>query len=183
MLYTIENKEFYMQDWLEETESKNLTQFEMGTIWSKNNNLFKITEDFKSLIYGIEYDAIAGIETKGIIFASALSVSTQKPLVMFRKKNKIAYTDKIIQFEFTNWKGGIDGIEVEKEQLKKYKKILVVDDVTLTHSTFEAVHQIVNRSSCSIASYVCFANLSDTCELNGVKILSLLNHGKQKNDR
>ena len=37
----------------------------------------------------IQFDKIAGIESRGFIFASALSYLTKKPLILLRKKNKI----------------------------------------------------------------------------------------------
>ncbi len=66
----------------------------------------------------IKHNKIAGIESRGFIFASALAYLNKKPLVLIRKKNKLP--GKKISQKF-NLEYGTDTIEVHKSSLNKTK--------------------------------------------------------------
>jgi adenine phosphoribosyltransferase len=164
-----------MKRWRDCIVNRNINSFELGNIWSIDNNLSQIVNEIILEINHIEFDCIAGIETKGIIFASALSSKTGKPLIVFRKKGKITYTDQIIQERFINWKSNEDGLEIEEYELNTKRKILIVDDVSQSLSTFKAVKKIINKSNSEIVGFFCIANLSTTNVIDNIRILSLIN--------
>ena len=164
-----------MKKWRDCVVNKNINSFELGNIWSIGDNLSQIVNEIILEINHIEFDCIAGIETKGIVFASALSSKTGKPLIVFRKKGKISYTDRIINESFINWKSNEDGLEIEENELNIKRKILIIDDVSQTLATFNAVKKIINKSKSEIVGYFCIANLSRINVIDNIRILSLIN--------
>ena len=164
-----------MKKWRDCVVNKNLNSFELGNIWSISDNLSQIVHEIILEINHIEFDCIAGIETKGIVFASALSSKTGKPLIVFRKKGKICHTDRIILESFINWKSNEDGLEIEEYELNTKRKIIIIDDVCQTLATFNAVKKIINKSKSEIAGYFCIANLSNTNVIDNIRILSSIN--------
>ena len=57
----------------------------------KDKNAFKETIDqISEILKKMNYDKIAAIESRGFIFASALSYNLSKPLILMRKKKQIA---------------------------------------------------------------------------------------------
>ena len=80
----------------------------------------------------IKHNKIAGIESRGFIFASALAYLNKKPLVLIRKKNKLP--GKKISQKF-NLEYGTDTIEVHKSSLNKNDKVIVIDDLIATGGT------------------------------------------------
>jgi Adenine/guanine phosphoribosyltransferases and related PRPP-binding proteins len=162
-----------MENWKDRIEFFENGVPEIGTIWSRGDLLAKIAGDLASLADGIEFDAIATAETKGIIYASALAVRMGKPLLIFRKIGRIKMTDHVYSEEFTNWRNEPDGLEIEKELLSD-QRILFVDDVISTTSTVAAVSRILGGTNCCIVKYLCFANASKLKSFDGIEIRSLL---------
>jgi adenine phosphoribosyltransferase len=163
-----------MKDWKNQIKSSDPNSFEIGNIWNSSDQLHEIIEDMCSLISKIEFDVIAGIEMKGVIFASSLACTLKKPLIIFRKRGKITYTNEKYVFQFNNWKNEKDGLEIEIDQLQKDKKILVVDDMVYKLKSINAVQSIINKSTSIITGYLCFANLSGENELDNKSIFSLI---------
>jgi len=161
-----------MINWKNDIINNDLDSFEIGNIWSYADNLSEIINDMIYMTANLKYDCIAGIETKGLIFASGLSAKTGIPLIVFRKKDKIAYTEKKISDDFINWKGQKDGIEIELDLLFRYQNILIVDDLSYSLATFKSVSKIINQKE-KIVSFLCVANLSAEDEIDGKPILSI----------
>jgi len=117
---------------------------------------------------------LACIETKGIIYASAVSALSGKELKIFRKRNKITYTHEKYEREFINWKNIEDGIEIEKNQITKNDRVIVIDDIVDRGITIKNVESIIKETNAKVIKYVCIKNLSSISELDNVQIVSLL---------
>ena len=77
----------------------------------------QIVESSKSF----NFDKIAAIESRGFVFASAVSYLLKKPFILLRKKNKLPAETFSIDFELEYGKATI---EVHKDSIKKMKKFL-----------------------------------------------------------
>ena len=114
----------------------------------------KITEIAKK----INFDKIAAIESRGFVFASAVSYLCQKPLILFRKKNKLPAEKHSIDFKLEY---GEATIEVHKDSINKNEKILIIDDLIATGGTAEAGAKLVEISGGKVAGYFFIINLFD----------------------
>ena len=85
-------------------------------------------------------DKIAAIESRGFVFASAVSYLLKKPFIMFRKKNKLPAPTYSIDFELEY---GTATIEVHKDSIKQSNSILIIDDLIATGGTAEAAAKLV----------------------------------------
>ena len=106
----------------------------------------------------IEFDKIAAIESRGFVFASAVSYILNKPFVMLRKKNKLPAEVHSVDFELEYGKATI---EVHKDSIEKGEKILVIDDLIATGGTAEAAAKIIEISGGSVAGFIFVINLFD----------------------
>ena len=106
----------------------------------------------------IEFDKVAAIESRGFIFASAVSYLTKKPLILLRKKNKLPADRHSVDFELEYGKATI---EVHKDSINKDEKILIIDDLIATGGTAEAAAKLVEISGASVAGYIFIINLFD----------------------
>lgn len=161
-------------NWRNHIVSADPETFEVGNIWSRGDNLLRITDDFLALLQGLDFAAIAAIEMKGVIYGAALAARTGLPLTVFRKKGKLHPGCPKISRDFTNWKGEPDGIEVEAEFLTRAASCIVVDDLAQSLQTFKAVTSLFAESSNRLAAFLCFANLSGEKKLGDTALLSLL---------
>ena len=119
-----------------------------------NSTINKIIEISKQL----EFDKVSGIESRGFIFASAVSYLTKKPLILLRKKNKLPADRYSVDFKLEY---GEATIEVHKDSLSKNEKILIIDDLIATGGTAEAAAKLVELSGGTVAGFIFVVNLFD----------------------
>ena len=107
------------------------------------------------------FTKIAAIESRGFVFASAVSYILKKPFIMLRKKNKLPAEVHSIDFELEY---GTATIEVHKDSIEKDDNVLVIDDLIATGGTAEAAAKLIEISGGKVACFLFVINLFD---LNG----------------
>ncbi len=125
----------------------------------KNEKAFAETIDQivkKSISY--DFDKIAAVESRGFVFASAVSYILKKPFIMLRKKNKLPADVHSIDFKLEY---GTATIEVHKDSINKDEKILIIDDLIATGGTAEAAAKLVEMSQGNVAGFIFVINLFD----------------------
>jgi adenine phosphoribosyltransferase len=133
------------------------------------NQIIKKSKKFK-------IDKIAAIESRGFVFASAVSYMLKKPFVMLRKKNKLPSEKYSVDFELEY---GTATIEVHKDSIKKNDSVLIIDDLIATGGTAEAAAKLVKISSGNVAGFIFVINLfdlggSNKLIKNGYKVENLI---------
>ena len=108
-----------------------------------------------------KFDKVAAIESRGFVFASAVSYLLKKPFVMLRKKNKLPAEVHSVDFELEY---GTATIEVHKDSIQKNDNVLIIDDLVATGGTADAAAKLVEISGGKVACFVFVINLFD---LNG----------------
>tara|TARA_B110001450_G_scaffold21500_1_gene19372 strand:+ start:289 stop:816 length:528 start_codon:yes stop_codon:yes gene_type:complete len=103
-------------------------------------------------------DKIAAIESRGFVFASAVSYLLKKPFIMLRKKNKLPAETHSIDFELEY---GTATIEVHKDSISKNETVLIIDDLIATGGTAEAAAKLVEISGGRVAAFIFVINLFD----------------------
>jgi adenine phosphoribosyltransferase len=121
----------------------------------------------------IKFDKISAIESRGFIFASAVSYVTKKPLVLLRKKNKLPAERHSVDFELEY---GSATIEIHKDSVSKNENILIIDDLIATGGTAEAAAKLIEMSGGLVAGFIFIINLFD---LHGEKKLKDKNYHVQ----
>ncbi len=107
------------------------------------------------------FTKIAAIESRGFVFASAVSFVLKKPFIMLRKKNKLPADVHSVDFELEY---GTATIEVHKDSINKEDSVLIIDDLIATGGTAEAAAKLVEISNGKVAAFIFVINLFD---LNG----------------
>ena len=105
-----------------------------------------------------QFDKIAAVESRGFVFASAVSYILKKPFIMLRKKNKLPADTHSINFELEY---GTATIEVHKDSINKGEKVLIIDDLIATGGTAEAAAKLIEISKGEVASFIFVINLFD----------------------
>ena len=109
----------------------------------------------------VKFNKIAAIESRGFVFASAVSYILKKPFIMLRKKNKLPGEVHSIDFELEY---GTATIEVHKDSIEKNDNVLIIDDLIATGGTAEAAAKLIEISGGKVACFIFVINLFD---LNG----------------
>ena len=112
-----------------------------------------------------KFNKIAAIESRGFVFASAVSYILNKPFIMLRKKNKLPADVYSVDFELEY---GTATIEVHKDSIEKDDNVLIIDDLIATGGTAEAAAKLIEISKGKVAAFIFVINLFD---LNGCENL------------
>ena len=143
----------------------------------KNEKAFSNTiEQIVDASKDFKVDKIAAIESRGFVFASAVSYLLKKPIILLRKKNKLPAETHSIDFKLEY---GEATIEVHKDSISKGEKVLIIDDLIATGGTAEAAAKLIETSEGVVAGFIFVINLfdlggSDNLIKNGYKVKNLI---------
>ena len=112
------------------------------------------------------FDKIAAIESRGFVFASAVSYILKKPFIMLRKKDKLPAEVHSVDFELEYGKATI---EVHKDSINEKDSILIIDDLIATGGTAMATAELCQELG---ATEVHIIALIDLPKLGGSKKLA-----------
>ena len=124
-----------------------------------------------------KFNKVAAIESRGFVFASAVSYILKKPFIMLRKKNKLPAEVHSIDFELEY---GPATIEVHKDSINENDSVLIIDDLIATGGTAEAAAKLVEISRGKVAAFIFVINLfdlggSDNLTKKNYKVENLIN--------
>ena len=105
-----------------------------------------------------KFEKIAAIESRGFVFASAVSYILKKPFILLRKKNKLPADVHSIDFELEY---GTATIEVHKDSIEENENVLIIDDLIATGGTAEAAAKLIEMSKGKVAAFIFVINLFD----------------------
>ena len=124
-----------------------------------------------------QFNKIAAVESRGFVFASAVSYILNKPFILLRKKNKLPAETHSIDLELEY---GTATIEVHKDSINKEDSVIIIDDLVATGGTADAAAKLIKISSGKVAGFIFVINLFDIGGCNklikqGYKVENLIN--------
>ena len=122
-------------------------------------------DQLQSALEGIEFDVIAGTESRGFIFGMPLAYNLKKPFVLVRKKGKLPREtiEETYDLEY-----GTATIEIHKDAVKPGQKVVLVDDLIATGGTIRAAAKLIERLGGEVVKMVFVMELAG---LEGRKFL------------
>ena len=99
-------------------------------------------DSLQSFLDGVDFDVIAGTESRGFIFGMPIAYNLKKPFALIRKKGKLPRetVEQSYDLEY-----GSATIEMHKDAVKPGDKVVLVDDLLATGGTMEAAIKMVER--------------------------------------
>ena len=115
---------------------------------------------------GLDFDVIAGAESRGFVFGMPIAYALHKPFVMVRKAGKLPCetVSKTYDLEY-----GTATIEMHKDSVKPGQKVVLVDDLIATGGTMQAAAELVEELGGEVVKMLFLIELAG---LNGRKLLS-----------
>lgn len=110
------------------------------------------------MLKDLDYDLIAGTESRGFIFGAPLAYKNNKGLVLIRKKGKLPRetVEKSYDLEY-----GSATIEIHRDAIKPGQKVVLVDDLIATGGTIEAAAKLVEELGGQVVKMVFLIELVD----------------------
>lgn len=121
-------------------------------------------EDLASHLNGA--NIVAGIESRGFIFAAAIAAKYNLGLVLLRKPGKLPRKTHVVQYQLEY---GFDSLEIHEDSLDKNDSVLLIDDVLATGGTLLAGSDLIAKSGAKLTNCAVFIEIS---ALNGRTRLS-----------
>ena len=95
-------------------------------------------------------DAVAGVESRGFIFAAPFAEKLGIPLILIRKKGKLPGNTYECSYALEY---GTATVEVHKSDIKKGQNILVVDDLIATGGTLAAAKNLIEQGGAKVIDF------------------------------
>ena len=116
-----------------------------------NPEAFKyVIDQMVELYKNKKIDAVAGVESRGFIFAAPFAEKLGIPLILIRKKGKLPGDTYECSYSLEY---GTATVEVHKEDIKKGQNILVVDDLIATGGTLAAAKNLIEQGGAEVTDF------------------------------
>ncbi|PIE22923.1 MAG: adenine phosphoribosyltransferase [Planctomycetota bacterium] len=97
----------------------------------------------------LQISKVAGIESRGFIFGTAVAKELGVGFVPIRKPGKLPYKTSSVEYDLEY---GSDKIEMHVDAIKPGERVLLVDDLLATGGTMAAAVQLLGQQGAEIAA-------------------------------
>tara|TARA_B100001109_G_scaffold109458_1_gene89436 strand:- start:133 stop:642 length:510 start_codon:yes stop_codon:yes gene_type:complete len=134
--------------------------YDISTILKSSQAMEFVIESLHNQIKDWKPDVIAGIESRGFLFATPLALRMNLPMVMIRKAGKLP--GEVISYEY-DLEYGTDTIQIQSDAIKSGQRVVIIDDLLATGGTLEASVKLCEKVGgevvgCSVVIELDFLN-------------------------
>jgi len=143
---------------------------DINPVFKRNDALNYIADEFFRIYGHAKVDAVAGVESRGFVVATAVALKFGKGVVMVRKAGKLPgkTLKKSYDIEY-----GSAIMELQKSAINKGENVLIADDLIATGGTAVAAAHLVEEVGGKVAGFAFIIELSD---LHGAERLRKLGY-------
>ncbi|MCD8096910.1 MAG: adenine phosphoribosyltransferase [Lachnospiraceae bacterium] len=114
-------------------------------------------DGLQDCLKGLEFDVIAGTESRGFVFGMPIAYNLHKPFVLVRKKGKLPRETVSMSYDLEY---GSAEIEMHKDSIKPGQKVVLIDDLIATGGTIEAAAKLVEQLGGEVVKMVFLMELT-----------------------
>ncbi|MDD5949409.1 MAG: adenine phosphoribosyltransferase [Lachnospiraceae bacterium] len=133
-------------------------------------------DEMMALLQDVEFDVIAGTESRGFIFGMPIAYNMNKPFVPVRKKGKLPCETISQEYDLEYGKATI---EMHKDSIQPGQKVVLIDDLIATGGTIEAAIQLVEQLGGEVVKVVFLMELmglNGRERLKGYEVASVIQY-------
>ncbi len=149
---------------------------DITTVVSSPEGLRMSIDQIVDSLKGIDFDLIAGSESRGFVFGTPVAYAMGKGFVLVRKKGKLPRETISQEYDLEY---GTATLEMHKDAVKPGQKVVIVDDLIATGGTTEAMIKMIERLGGEVVK-ICFvmelAGLGGRKRLEGYDVMSLIRY-------
>ena len=97
---------------------------------------------------GQKVDLVAGAESRGFIFGTALAQSLSAGFVPLRKPDKLPRETHSVEYELEY---GSAGLQMHRDAIQPGQRVLLADDLLATGGTMKACCELLEQIGCELA--------------------------------
>lgn len=128
------------------------------------------------LLDGVDFDVVAGTESRGFIFGVPVAYELDKSFVPVRKKGKLPCETVEASYDLEY---GSATIEMHKDSIQPGQKVVLVDDLIATGGTIEAAIKLVEQLGGQVVKVIFLmelAGLKGRERLKGYDVASVITY-------
>lgn len=118
-------------------------------------------DSMMSLLEGVDFDVVAGTESRGFIFGMPIAYALGKSFIPVRKKGKLPCETVSESYDLEY---GSAEIEIHKDAILPGQKVVLVDDLIATGGTMEASIKLIEKLGGEVVKIIFLIELAG---LNG----------------
>ena len=113
---------------------------DVTSVLQEKEGLRLAIDQMQELLDGLDFDIIAGPESRGFIFGVPIAYNLNKAFIPIRKKGKLPCETVSMDYDLEYGKATI---EIHKDAIKPGQKVVIVDDLIATGGTIEAITKLI----------------------------------------
>ncbi len=134
--------------------------YDISTILKSSEAMQFVIDSLHTQIKDWRPDIVAGIESRGFLFATPLALRMELPMMMIRKAGKLP--GEVVSYEY-DLEYGTDTIQIQADAIKSGQRVVIVDDLLATGGTLEASVKLCEKVGgevvgCSVVIELDFLN-------------------------
>ncbi len=134
---------------------------DITSVLSDADGLKLAVDKMQEPLEGVEFDVIAGLESRGFLFGMPIAYNMGKPFIPIRKKGKLPRETVSAAYELEY---GTAEIEVHKDDVKPGTRVVLIDDLIATGGTLAASIELFKKLGAQVVKIICLLELKG---LNG----------------
>ena len=131
---------------------------DITTVLNNADGLKLAIDEMTKLLDGLDFDVIAGAESRGFIFGMPIAYNLHKPFVLVRKKGKLP-GETISQAYDLEY--GSAEVEIHKDAIQPGQKVVMIDDLIATGGTVEAAIKLFEKLGGKVVKVIFLMELTD----------------------
>ncbi len=135
---------------------KGIDFYDIASLLANPDIFSKVIDEMALKVKKMNATAIAGIDSRGFIFASAIAYKLKLKLIIIRKQGKLP--GKTFKSSY-NLEYGSNTLEIQKDFLNSKDKVVVIDDILATGGTINAAFKLIKKTNANLVGAVVLLEL------------------------
>ena len=129
---------------------------DITTVFQDADGMQIAIDEMQEKVKDLDFDVVAGAESRGFIYGAAMAYNLHKPLVLIRKKGKLPWKTESVDYDLEYGKATL---EIHVDAVKPGQKVLLVDDLLATGGTVRAGAQLIEKLGGEVAGILVMIEL------------------------
>lgn len=140
------------RDYLQRIDTRGRGRYDVTPLFADERAFSTLLDDFATLLQGVSFDVIAGIDALGFILGAALATRHHKGFVPVRKGGKLPVPAHTA--EFVDYSGTHKVLELRRDAIAPGTHVLVVDEWIETGAQASAAIRLIEGQDGTVAGIV-----------------------------
>ena len=127
---------------------KGILFYDITTLLKDSGGLAAVLDALAGAVSDVKFDLVAGIESRGFMFAPALAQKFGKGFVPVRKPGRLPAARMSVEYALEYGEGQLD---IHVDSLRPGQRVVIIDDLLATGGTAAAARKLVEQLGAVVA--------------------------------